>query len=207
EAMRAYLGSKGVKVPEQTTEGRIGNASFSVKDPEGHELEIVQYEPDRWIARERGQHTPEARISSHLMHVGIIVTDLDRADSFYGGILGFQEIWRGSKDGKELSWTNMKVPDGNDYIEFMLYKEPPPPTKRGSAHHLCLEVSDVAGALAALEKKPYRKQYAQALEIRTGVNRKRQLNIFDPDGTRTELMEPITVDAKPAPSSDAPPPK
>jgi hypothetical protein len=31
---------------------------------------------------------------------------------FYGGILGFQEIWRGSKDGKVLSWVNMKVPEG-----------------------------------------------------------------------------------------------
>jgi lactoylglutathione lyase len=88
----------------------------------------------------------------------------------------------------------------------MLYKEPPPPTKRGSAHHLCLEVADAAATIAALEKKPYRSQYTQKLEIRTGINRKRQVNIFDPDGTRTEVMEPVTVDGKPAPSSSAPPP-
>jgi lactoylglutathione lyase len=45
------------------------------------------------------------------------------------------------------------------------------------------------------------------LEIRTGTNRKRQLNLYDPDGTRLELMEPHTVDGKPAPPSTAAPPR
>jgi len=40
-----------------------------------------------------------------------------------------------------------------------------------------------------------------------GTNRKRQLNLFDPDGTRVELMEPGTVDGQPVPSSTAPPPR
>jgi hypothetical protein len=39
-----------------------------------------------------------------------------------------------------------------------------------------------------------------------GVNGKRQANLFDPDGTRVELMEPVTEDGKPVPSSAAPPP-
>ncbi len=207
EAMRVYLGSKGIKVPDKTPKGKIGNSNFTVKDPDGHGLEIVQYERDGWTVRENGKHMSGDRVSTHMMHVGIIVTDLDRANKFYGDILGFREIWRGSKSGTELSWTNMKVPDGDDYIEFMLYKEPPPPNKRGTAHHLCLEVPDAAATVAALDKKAYRKQYTQPLEIRTGTNRKRQVNIFDPDGTRTEVMEPVTVDGKPAPSSNAPPPR
>jgi lactoylglutathione lyase len=33
-----------------------------------------------------------------------------------------------------------------------------------------------------------------------------EVNLFDPDGTRVELMEPNTIDGKPAPSSTAPPP-
>jgi lactoylglutathione lyase len=33
------------------------------------------------------------------------------------------------------------------------------------------------------------------------------MNLFDPDGTRIELMEPGTVDGAPAPSSIAPPPR
>jgi hypothetical protein len=36
-------------------------------------------------------------------------------------------------------------------------------------------------------------------EVKVGVNRKRQVNLFDIDGTRVELMEPTTVDGKPTP--------
>lgn len=207
ESMRAYLDSKGVKIAQSIHRVQTGDLKFSVNDPDGHELEIVQYERNGRTIRESEKHPSADPISKRMMHVGIVVTDLDRANEFYGNILGFEEIWRGSKDGKQLSWTNMKVPDGDDYIEFMLYREPPAPTKRGSAHHLCLEVSDAAATIVALDKKPYRKQYTQPLQIRTGTNRKRQVNIFDPDGTRTEVMEPVTIDGKAAPSSDAPPPK
>ena len=38
------------------------------------------------------------------------------------------------------------------------------------------------------------------------MNSKRQINLYDPDGTRIELMEPNTVDGKPAPDSTAPVP-
>ena len=43
--------------------------------------------------------------------------------------------------------------------------------------------------------------------MKTGVNRKRQINLYDPDGTRVEVMEPDTIDGKPAPNSAAPPPR
>src|SRR6266851_3892677 len=36
EAMRVYLASKGIKVPEKVNLGRIKNLSFNVKDPDGH---------------------------------------------------------------------------------------------------------------------------------------------------------------------------
>jgi len=206
EAMRQYLASRGVAVPKQVGKGRIGNSNFNIKDPEGHTVEIVQYEPDGWTVREKGKHVPESRISKHMMHVGIIVTNFDAEMKFYQEVLGFREFWRGSSSGTQLSWVNLRVPDGEDYIEFMLFKEPPAADRRGTSHHLCLEVPDVAAAVAALEAKPYRKQYTRAIEPRVGVNRKRQVNLYDPDGTRTELMEPVTIDGKPTPPSTAPPP-
>jgi catechol 2,3-dioxygenase-like lactoylglutathione lyase family enzyme len=207
EAMRQYLASRGIAVPKQVAKGRIGNSNFNVKDPEGHTVEIVQYEPDGWTVRERGKHLGPDRISTRMMHVGIIVTALDPEMKFYTDVLGFSEFWRGSSSGTQLSWVNLKVPDGEDYIELMLYKDAPPPEGRGSAHHLALQVSDMVASVAALEAKPYRKQYPRTIEPRVGINRKRQTNLFDPDGTRTELMEPVTVDGKPAPSSQAPPPR
>jgi catechol 2,3-dioxygenase-like lactoylglutathione lyase family enzyme len=203
EALRVYLRAKGIKVPDAVKAGRIGNLNFNITDPEGHTVELVQYARDGWTVREKGKHLGPNRISKRLMHVGIIVSNLEAETKFYTDILGFKETWRGSKSGTVLSWTNLKVPDGDDYIEFMLYKEPPSPTERGGAHHLALEVPDIAASVAALKANPYFKLYAKPIEIRVGTNRKRQANLFDPDGTRTELMEPVTVDGKPTPSSKA----
>ena len=148
-----------------------------------------------------------ARVSERILHLGIIVGDLNAANQFYGGILGFHEIWRGSKDGKALSWTNMQVPDGEDYLEFMLYKDLPAPDQRLSQHHICLVTPDIAQAKAKLEATAYARTYTRGMEIRTGTNRRRQLNLYDPDGTRVELMEPVTIDGVPTPSSIAPPPR
>jgi len=206
EAMRGYLASKGVAVPAKAGVDRIGNRSFTARDPDGHTVEFVQYMPGSWTVREKGKHQPRG-VSSRMMHVGILVGRLEPAMAFYRGVLGFREIWRGSRDGKVLNWVNMQVPDGEDYIEFMLYDRIPEQTRRGSAHHICLMVPDMAKALAAIEALPARQGYKLPLEVRTGVNRKRQLNLFDPDGTRTELMEPATVDGRPAASSQAPPPR
>ena len=204
EALRKYLASKGVKVPAQVSRNRIGNASFNVSDPDGHTLEITQYLPGGESLRNKGKAMPTTRISDYMAHFGILVGSLDASRKFYGDILGFTETWRGSREGKALDWTNMKVPDGDDYIEFMLYSTIPEPTKRGSAHHICLFVPDIEKAAAELKTRP---GYDKPLVIRTGVNRKRQLNLFDMDGTRTELMEPRTIDGVPTPSSNAPAPK
>ena len=207
EAMRLYLASRGIKVPDRTPKGRIGNLNFMIKDPEGHDVEIVEYAPNGWTAQHYGKEMTDARISKRMMHVGIIVTKLDAEDHFYKDILGFTETWRGSSDAKVLSWTNLKVPDGQDYIELMLFAQPPPAEKRGTAHHLALEVTDAVESVNTLKRNEYFKLYDRPLEVRVGRNRKRQVNLFDPDGTRTELMEGHTVDGKPARSSDAPPPR
>lgn len=204
EAMRGYLAAHGVKVPEKAGIGRTKNANFTIKDPQGHGLEFVQYLPDSWSSREHGKFLPSTRISGRMPHFGIIVTALEPALRFYRDLLGFEETWRGSRDGKQLSWVNLKVPASGDYIELMLYPEMPAKDKRGTPHHLCLEVNDIEKARAALAGRP---GYARPLEVRTGINGKRQLNLYDPDGTRVELMEPTTVSGQPVPPSTAPPPQ
>src|SRR5207244_4960998 len=142
---------------------------------DGHTVEIVQYAPDGWTLREKGNFLPETRISKRLMHVGVLVGDVEPALKFYRDILGGKETWRGGGNPKQLSWVNVKVPGGEDYVEFMLYSELPPPDKRGKQHHLCLEVSDVEKAKAVLEPRAARVNYTRPLEIATGINRKRQL--------------------------------
>ncbi|MGD0776770.1 MAG: VOC family protein [Candidatus Solibacter sp.] len=207
DAMRRYLGSRGIQVPDTTPTGRIGNANFNVKDADGHQLEIVQYLPTSWTAREKGKYLGRDRISVHMAHLGILVGSLDAAMKFYGEVLGFRETWRGSKDGKILSWVNAAAPESDDYLEFMLYEDLPAADKRGTAHHICLFVPDMEKAVAWLEARPARQDYKGTLEIKTGINRKRQCNLYDPDGTRVELMEPQTIDGKATTPSSAPPPR
>lgn len=205
EGMRVYLASKGVAVPPKVGVGRAGAINFTVKDPDGIGLEFAQYPESSVFAKLRGQSMPATRISDHVAHLGFLVASLDKSLSFYRDTLGFTETWRGSRDDKVLSYVNLKVPDGDDYVEFILYAgEQPAPGERGGSNHLCLVVDDIEKAKATLEARPARKDYAQKLEVRTGINRKRQMNLYDPDGTRTELMEKRTVDGTPAPSSKAP---
>jgi len=205
-AMREYLASRGVKVPDKIGKGRIGNSNFNIVDPDGHTVEIVQYEPGSWTLRENGKFMPETRISTHIAHIGVLIGALGPAMKFYGDILGFQDFWRGGPSSDVLSWVNMRVPDGKDYLEFMLYSAPQDAAQVGVKNHICLMTPDIKKAVAILESRPSRKSYARSIEIKVGRNGKRQANLFDPDGTRIELMEPNTADGKPVPSSKAPPP-
>lgn len=206
EALRVYLAAKGVAVPAKVPKGRTGNLNFTIKDPDGHGVEFVQYLPDSESGRTRGAHMG-AGLSGVMSHIGILVGSLDKANAFYRDLLGFEETWRGSRDGKLLSWVNMKVPDGQDYVEFMLYDQLPEPTRRGTAHHLCLFVPDIEKSKSWLAGRTAAAGYTRELEVRIGINRRRQLNLYDPDGTRTELMEPGTVDGQPVPPSQAAPPR
>ncbi len=206
EALRKRLGAKGITVPPKLGVGKIRNTQFGIKDPDGHDLELVQYLPEGWSVREKGKFMPDTRISARIAHLGVLVGKLSPSMKFYGDLLGFQETWRGGPSPKVLSWVNMKLPHGDDYLELMLYDKLPPPEERGGKNHICLVVPDIQKAVALLEARPARKSYPRPIEIKVGVNRKRQANLFDPDGTRVELMEPNTIDGKPTPPSKAPPP-
>src|SRR5258706_8921144 len=72
EALRTWLASQRVKVPEKVDQGRIRNLNFNVADPDGHTVEIVQYTPDDWTLREKVNFLPETRISKRLMHAGVL---------------------------------------------------------------------------------------------------------------------------------------
>jgi lactoylglutathione lyase len=206
EQMRRYLISRGIKGPDQVGKGKTGDKNFTVQDPDGHTVEIVEYQPDGWAMKGRGKDMPGTRVSGHIMHTGFTVLSLEKSKQFYCGILGFKEFWRGSSDDVTLSWVNLQVPDGKDYVELMLYKDLPAQDKRGSANHISLMTPDITKAVATLQSRAAMANYTRKIEIHLGHNRRRQANFFDPDGTRSELMEPFTIDHKPATPSPAPPP-
>jgi len=190
EQMRAYLRSQGFDIkPGKAEKTRAGDYAFEIKDPEGTLVEFVQTLPTGKEAQAAGKFLPETRISPRIYHVGFLIGDSQKAIDFYGRILGFQETWRGGGDPKVLSWINMKVPDGDDYVEFMLYGDLPDWKTWGTRNHTSLVVPDITKAVATLESRPAFQTYGKPLKINTGVNGKHQVNLYDPDGTRVELME------------------
>lgn len=196
EAIRVRLATNGMAVPPATPKGQMGNYNFTAPGPEGQIIEFVQHLPTGLTARDRGRFLPGTRISTHLQHAGIVVADVAEADRYFGEILGLQETWRGSIDGRTLSWIHRRLPSEGDYVEYML--------DRGVAPHFCLEVADATLALAQLEQSPYRARYHRPLGLHLGRNGHRIINVFDPDGIRIELMEPKPANGQSVVSSTAP---
>ena len=113
DRMYAYLKSKGV--PPMADKGSVGkgqtgNKNFNIKDPDGHIVEIVEYQPDSWTSGARGKFMPDTRISDHIMHVGVLVGDLDKSAKVYGEILGFNEFWRVVPPGHSACPPNRRPP-------------------------------------------------------------------------------------------------
>lgn len=205
EKMRTYLRSKGLDVkPGSGSTTRTGDYAFEIRDPDGTLVEFVQSLPTGMEAQAAGKFMPSTRIADRIYHVGFLVGNSQKAVAFYHDVLGFREIWRGASTPDELSWINMQVPDGSDYVEFMLYRKLP--EDFGGKNHISLVVPDVEKAIAILEARPAFKAYGKPLEMHVGKNGKRQVNLFDPDGTRVELMEANTIEGKPVPPSTAQPP-
>ena len=108
-AMRDYLASRSVPVPEKVGKGKIGNLNYFINDPDDHTVEIVQYQADGWTMLNRGKFMPDTRIATNLAHVGILVGDLGDAKEFYQDVLGFSETWRGAKQPTGAALASLNV--------------------------------------------------------------------------------------------------
>ena len=170
EQMRTYLRSKGIDVkPGNGGKTRTGDYAFEIKDPDGTLVEFVQSLPTGIEMQDAGKFLPPTRIAGAIYHVGFLVGNLDKSLAFYEGILGFTETWRGSSNGKELSWVNLRVPDGKDYIELMLYDKTP--SGFGTKNHVSLLVPDVQKAVDEIESRAAYKDYLTHAKTGGGAGR------------------------------------
>jgi lactoylglutathione lyase len=183
--LRDYLASHDVKVPASVPQGRDGNLSMMLKDPDGHNVEFVQYMPGSLHSSNFGKFLADTRVSKHMIHVGVTVKDRAAADRFYKDILGFQSIWYGGMTNDRTDWVDMRVPDGTDWLEYMLNVHNPSPKQLGVMHHLALGVDNI--------QQSYKEVLANGLKPpqppKIGRDGKWQLNLYDPNYTRAELME------------------
>jgi len=190
EQLRAYLASKGVKVPDKLEPMQDGNRGFDVTDPDGHDVEFVQFMPGSLHSKNFGKFLPDTRISQRIIHVGVVVKDQAAADHFYKDILGFKDIWHGGMKDNRVDWVDMRVPDGTDWLEYMLNVHNPDPHTLGVMHHFALGTADVKAASAIAIQNGYKATEKPSV----GRDGKWQFNLYDPNFTRVELMEPKPVE-------------
>lgn len=194
QGLAAYLTSRGVQILRAPD--RCQDTAIRVVDPDGHAIEFVQVD---WppapapIRPESATAGPGRALSSHLLHAGLTVRDEQSAHRFYRDTLGFAEIWRGGRTEGTTDWVNMRVPDGTEYLEYMMIASAPDRRRRGVLHHVCLRVPDIQAAWEAVATRTPPSMRSLLSAPNVGTNGRWQLNLYDPDGTRTELMEPFTI--------------
>jgi len=193
KAMREYLGLNGVAVPAKVTVRKDGGSSFMVTDPEGYAIEFVQ----------GGKFPPTSTdaVSTRLMHVGFSVRNEALESHFYIDLLGFRLYWEGwnkdegHKDGV-YDYKSLQVPDGTDWVEFMLSlgrnQQPGQPWMR-DPHHFAPGVVSIEDSFVLLQKRGLADRNEPRSKPQLGRDGKMQLNLFDPNGLRVELMgfEPV----------------
>jgi catechol 2,3-dioxygenase-like lactoylglutathione lyase family enzyme len=188
EAMRQYLKAKGVKVPARVETGGDGSRWFDVTDPEGTKVQFVQA-PANPPAIARNP------LSSHIIHVGFIIHNRANEDGFWRTILGFRPYWFGGMRDDNPTWISLQVPDGTDWLEYMVVGTPDtigiPPTlsaaNLGVLNHFSLGVANTRDAYTLLWNGDRLQGQKETPKI--GRDAKWQLNLLDPDGTRAEIME------------------
>jgi len=188
EAMRKYLEAHGVAVPASVTKGSDGSEYFEAKDPEENRVQFLQ-PPAHPLT------VPVNPLSKHIIHVGYIVHNPELEDGFYHAILGFRSYWHGGMTDDAKAWISSQVPDGTDWVEYMTAAGPektgiPAAMTQDTAgvlDHFALGVNNIEQSYNVLYAGDRLNGKHSGAQL--GRDGKWQLNLYDPDGTRAELME------------------
>src|SRR6266852_754486 len=179
EQMRRYLLSRHIAAGDIKKEP-YGVQHFELLDPEGHPIAVMQLPASRFFTAAAEQ------ISTRMIHAGLIVKDLAVEDRFYVDLLGFRMYWHGGCEDADNDWWEILVPDGTDWIEYVLNISPKADAKqRGVQNHFSLGVEKIQSAATQLHKNGLQK--FDGPEI--GRDGKWSLDAYAPDGTRVEFME------------------
>lgn len=116
---------------------------------------------------------------SRLLHAAILVSDLDRARSFYGGVLGLKEKPRPSFDFPG-AWYDL----GESELHLMVTAEPLTPVEKRPLRdfHVAFLIEDY--------EKTKQSLLEAGFNIREGSYGLKQIFMSDPDGNLIELQSP-----------------
>jgi lactoylglutathione lyase len=190
EKLHAMLVERGVEVGPIAQSPRDGNLSCSIQSLPGQNLdalEFIQLGPGSVQKEAWGKALGSRRVSVRLEHAGIITPDFAKARKFYAETLGFRESWRRDQPDGTPVLNHLRLPGSSgDYVELSYKPKPLGRVPAGTAAHISLEVPEIRAAQQrVLERAPA----ANFKEPRFGLDQRWQFNLFDPDGTRVELMQ------------------
>ncbi len=117
EGLRKYLQGGGIAVPSAVTKSSDGSQYFEVNDPEGNKIQFVE-PPVRPLP------VPAGSLSNHVIHIGYLVHNSAAEDKFYHTLLGFRPYWHGGMKDDVTDWVSQQVPEGTDWLEYMLVRSP-----------------------------------------------------------------------------------
>jgi catechol 2,3-dioxygenase-like lactoylglutathione lyase family enzyme len=190
--LRSYLQTHGFASDEVRT-ASDGSVWFKTNDPEGNEIQFVQ------LGRPPAMSAEVMPIGRHIIHVGYLVHSREAEDRFYKDVLGFKPYWFGAMQADHLDWVSQQVPDGHDWLEYMMVGDGSDvPLSRvnqgelGVLNHFSIGVPNMEEAVTTLIKEGRLSPRHDGPQM--GKDGKWQANLYDPDGTRVELMEfqPVT---------------
>jgi catechol 2,3-dioxygenase-like lactoylglutathione lyase family enzyme len=188
ERLRQYMAAHEISVPSSVQTGPDGGKWFDVRDPEDNKVEFVQ-------APATPPQVPLDPLSHHIIHVGYMVHSRSAEDTFYRSVLGFRPYWYGGPSEGVTGWVSQQVPDGTDWLEYMLVNGaetkgiPADMTsdRLGGMDHFSLGVPDIKSVALVLYDGDRIPERTSGPKI--GRDGKWQYNLFSPDGTRAEIME------------------
>ena len=180
--LRAYLLAHGVAASKISNDisaydKHPVNAHFEVLDPEGNPISFIE----RYEAMVN-DFVPVVRI----LHAGFVVKDIAAENRLYVDVLGFKLYWQGGFKDDGLDWYELQVPDGDNWIEYMLNIPSTADHKAlGAQNHFSFGVREIQAAAEQLRKNGADKIAGPGI----GRDGKRGLNVYDPDDTRVEITE------------------
>jgi catechol 2,3-dioxygenase-like lactoylglutathione lyase family enzyme len=188
-ALQKYLEAHGIQIVEPLKHGE-----FMVLDPEGNHVIFVQEGSHKAVKANRdgvGETT-----SQRIIHAGFEVHNPQAEDQFWRELLGFRPYWHGGQTDARTDYISIQVPDGSDWIEYMLNSpHPADPTANlhqiGVLDHFSLGVAHMQDVVDELARNgcANTSQAANCKHTQMGRDGKVQLNVYDPDFTRVEYME------------------
>ena len=114
-----------------------------------------------------------------LNHVAISVLDLDEAVTYYTETMGFPEAFRIVNEAGQVTLVYVQV-SASTFVELQPANAQRPP----GINHFGVHVEDMAAATAT-----FKERGANVAETRVGSTKAILSNIYDPNGTRIELLE------------------